>query len=91
MIDEQRPYRTLVLPFGVIQLVQDIERLNPANDEFDPVRTFEYAASPIHYIAKRGSGTVGNAFIQVSMPSNSAAVAGIRATSGIRPAASAST
>ena len=63
MIDEQRPYGSVVMPLGLIQLFGDFKQLNPANDEFDPVRTFEYAASPIHYINKRGSGITGDAFI----------------------------
>jgi hypothetical protein len=47
-----------------VQLFSDFKHLNPSNDEFDPVRTFEYAASPIHYVMHRGSGTTGNAFIE---------------------------
>jgi len=63
MIDEQRPYGSVVVPLGLIQLFSDFKHLNPANDEFDPVRTFEYAASPIHFVVKRGSGIAGDEFI----------------------------
>jgi hypothetical protein len=49
MIDSEREYRTIVLPFGLIQVFRDFDRLNPTNDNFDLVRTIEYAAGPIHY------------------------------------------
>ncbi len=56
MIEEAREYRTLVLPFGLIQVLRDFDRLNPSNDEFDLVRTIEYAAAPIHFTFARDRG-----------------------------------
>lgn len=56
MIEDERQYGTLVLPFGLIQVFQDFDRLNPSNDEFDLVRTIEYAASPIHFTFGRDRG-----------------------------------
>jgi hypothetical protein len=53
MIDDEREYRTLVLPFGLIQVFRDFDRLNPSKDDFDIVRTLEYAAAPIHYTVGR--------------------------------------
>ena len=51
MVDEQRPYRPLVLPFGLLfQVLPNLPKLNPTSDDFDLVRTIEYSASPIHYI-----------------------------------------
>lgn len=55
MIAEEREYGTLVLPFGLIQVFRDFDRLNPSNDEFDLVRTIEYAAGPLHYTLGRDS------------------------------------
>lgn len=55
MIDDEREYRTIVLPFGLIQVFRDFKKLNPSNDEFDLVRTIEYAAAPIHYTIGRDS------------------------------------
>ncbi len=63
-IEEQRSYGSFVLPFGLIQLMTDIKRVNPSNDEFDPARLFEYAASPVHYVVNRGAGNTGTAFLQ---------------------------
>lgn len=63
MIDEQRPYRPLVLPFGLFQVLPNLPKLNPANDEFDLVRAIEYAASPIHFIVGRDDTSTASAFI----------------------------
>lgn len=55
MIEDEREYRAIVLPFGLIQVFRDFKKLNPSNDEFDLVRTIEYAAAPIHYTIGRDS------------------------------------
>ena len=55
MIDEERPYRAIVLPFGLIQVLRNRNVFNPDSDEFDIVRSVEYAASPLHYIIGRDS------------------------------------
>ena len=53
MIEEEHDYRVIVLPFGLIQVFRDLDRLNPSKDEFDLARTIEYAASPLHYTIGR--------------------------------------
>src|SRR5690349_15445229 len=53
MIEEERHYKAIVLPFGLIQVFRDFDRLDPSNDNFDLVRTIEYAASPLHYTIGR--------------------------------------
>jgi len=56
MIDDERSYRTIALPIGLIQAVQDIDRFKPKNKNiFDPVLALEYAASPIHWTFGRDS------------------------------------
>ena len=63
MVAEERGYHTFVLPFGLIQLVRDFDLLNPGSDNFDLVRTVEYAASPIHYMFGRSSGRAAHEFV----------------------------
>lgn len=63
MVDEQRPYRAIVLPFGLIQVLPNIGKLNPTEDDFDLVRAIEYAASPIHYIVGRDTTDTGQQFV----------------------------
>jgi len=63
MVDEQRPYKAIVLPFGLLQVLPNMTKLDPTSDEFDLVRTIEYAASPIHYIVGRDNTNTASAFI----------------------------
>jgi len=63
MINEQRPYRALVLPFGLLQVLPNLPKLDPTSDEFDLVRAIEYAASPIHYIVGRDDTNTASEFI----------------------------
>jgi hypothetical protein len=59
MIDEQQPYRAIVLPFGLFQVLKDFDIYKPDSPKFDPIRAAEYAASPIHYIVGRDDGATG--------------------------------
>lgn len=63
MVDEQRPYRPLVLPFGLFQVLPNLPKLDPTKDEFDLIRAIEYAASPIHFIVGRDDTSTASAFI----------------------------
>jgi len=61
MIDEQRDYTSIVLPFGLIQVFKDVSIYNPDSTKFDPVRAIEYAASPVHYGLNRDQANTGEA------------------------------
>lgn len=63
MIEEQRDYRAIVLPFGLLQVVPNWHVFNPSDDRFDPVRAAEYAASPIHYIVGRDDTGTSQQFV----------------------------
>jgi hypothetical protein len=63
MVDEQRPYRPIVLPFGLFQVLPNLPKLDPTSDEFDLVRAIEYAASPIHFIIGRDDTKTSSEFI----------------------------
>ncbi len=55
MIDEQRDYRAIVLPFGLIQVLRDLDVFKPGSEKFDIIRSVEYAAAPLHYVIGRDS------------------------------------
>ncbi|HEX7140463.1 MAG TPA: hypothetical protein VF219_21610, partial [Vicinamibacterales bacterium] len=59
MISEQRDYTSIVLPFGLIQVFQNLNIYNPDSKDFDPVRAIEYAASPMHYGLTREQTNTG--------------------------------
>ena len=57
-IERDDHYRTIVIPFGLFQVLRDTDIFDPSSDKFDIVRSFEYAASPLHYTFNRdGTGT----------------------------------
>ena len=58
MIEEEKGYRTVVVPLGLFQVLKDIDIFKPDSDQFDLVRSVEYAASPLHFTIDRdGTGT----------------------------------
>ncbi len=64
LIEEQREYRSIVIPLGIIQMVRDIDKLNPDNEDvFDPILAAEYAANPIHYGFDRVTGGARGRFV----------------------------
>jgi len=63
MVEEQRQYGSIVIPFGLIQVLKDTNIFRPDHDDFDPVRAMEYAASPLHYTFGRDDGGSGQTFV----------------------------
>jgi hypothetical protein len=63
MIDEERTYKAIVLPFGLLQVLPNLPKLDPTKDDFDLVRAIEYGASPIHFIVGRDDTKSGSAFV----------------------------
>jgi hypothetical protein len=63
MVDEQRPYRAIVLPFGLFQILPNLPKVDPTKDDFDFVRAVEYAISPIHYVVGRETTDSGHRFM----------------------------
>ena len=61
MIDKERRYTPIVLPFGLFQVLSDRDIFDPNSPKFDPIRAIEYASSPIHYVVGRDTSTSGEA------------------------------
>src|SRR3954468_5607622 len=62
MIEHGAGYRSIVLPFGLLQVLPDLEISDPDSTRFDPVRAVEHAASPIHFIVGRDDDLGDGAF-----------------------------
>jgi hypothetical protein len=62
-ITNERPSRSIVVPLGLFQVLRDIDVFKPDSDQFDPVRAIEHAASPIHFVVGRETGSSGNRFV----------------------------
>ena len=63
MVEEQRRYRAVVLPFGLVQILPNLPKVDPTKDDFDFVRAVEYAISPIHYVIGRDTTDSGQLFM----------------------------
>lgn len=63
LVEEQRRYRSIVVPLGLIQVLTDLDVFNTGGDRFDPVRAMEYAASPLHYTIGRETNGAGSLFV----------------------------
>jgi len=61
MIDKQRRYTSIVLPFGLFQVLGDLDIYDPNSPKFDPIRAIEYSASPMHYVIGRDRDTSAEA------------------------------
>jgi hypothetical protein len=57
MIDKQRRYTSIVLPFGLFQVLSDRNVFDPNSPQFDPIRAVEHLSSPIHYVVGRDTTT----------------------------------
>jgi len=64
MIEDQRPYSSIVVPIGLIQLFRDLNHFDPDDDQFDPVLAMEYAANPLHYVFGRDPGGTRGRFVE---------------------------
>ena len=62
MMEHGAGYRSIVLPFGLLQVMPDLEIYEPDSTRFDPVRAVEHAASPIHFIVGRDDDLGDGAF-----------------------------
>ncbi|MBN2320116.1 MAG: hypothetical protein JXR49_13620 [Acidobacteria bacterium] len=63
-IEEERQYRSIVIPLGIIQLIRDLDKFDLDNKNiFDPILAMEYAANPIHYQFDRIEGGMRGQFV----------------------------
>ena len=61
MIDKERRYTPIVLPFGLFQVLSDLNIYDPNSPKFDPIRAIEYASSPLHYVVGRDTSSSAEA------------------------------
>ena len=64
IIDDERQYSSIIIPLGIIQLIQDLDRFDPDDDRFDPILAMEYAANPLHFIFDRDPGGPRGRFVE---------------------------
>ena len=63
LVAEQRGYGSIVLPFGLFQVIEDMTIFDPGDDNFNPILAAEYLASPLHYTVNRNGSGSGQRFV----------------------------
>lgn len=63
MVHKDSPYGSVVIPFGLFQVLRNRNLFDPNSDQFNPVIALEYAASPLHFIVNRDGGDTSAAFV----------------------------
>jgi hypothetical protein len=64
MVEDERPYSSIVIPLGLIQLLSDYHHFDPNDSTFDPILAMEYAANPLHYVFGRNPGGTRGRFAE---------------------------
>lgn len=68
LVDERRGYSTVVLPFGLLQSLSDLDVYkslgDPADPAYDPVRALEFLLSPLHYTVARAQQPALRGFVR---------------------------
>jgi hypothetical protein len=55
MVEKVDSYSVIVLPFGLFQVLDNLDKYDPGSDAFDPVSIIENVSSPLHYTTGRDS------------------------------------
>jgi hypothetical protein len=63
LANDARPYRSVVLPLGLIQVFKNTNIYDPSKSTFDPLRAMELAANPLHYTFNRDEGDSGQQLV----------------------------
>ena len=65
LMADQKGYRSIVIPLGLIQVPRKPSLFNPTSDDFDIVKAIEYASSPLHFQIGRDSNEAftGRSFV----------------------------
>ena len=64
MAGDARDYRSIVLPLGLYQVLEDTNVFDPRSDSFNPVRAMELAANPIHFTLDRDTNDAGSRLVE---------------------------
>lgn len=63
MVPPRRPYRVVVMPFGIARILGDKDKFDPGSTEFDPVLLVEDVANPLHLLLNHQSNPALQGFV----------------------------
>src|SRR5580765_1015288 len=53
LVEQQRRYKSVLIPVGLVELLTDIRVYYPNREDFDFSRAVEHSASPLHFVFGR--------------------------------------
>jgi len=63
LVNDARPYQSIVLPLGLIQVFKNTNLYDPTKSTFDPIRAMELTSNPLHYTFNRNEGDSGEQLV----------------------------
>lgn len=63
MVAPRRPYRVVVMPFGIARILADKDAFDPGSSDFDPILLIEDVANPLHLLLDHQVNTAQQAFV----------------------------
>jgi hypothetical protein len=63
LVNDARPYRSIVVPLGLIQVFKNTSIYNATKNTLDPIRVMELTSNPLHYTFNRNEGDSGEQLV----------------------------
>jgi hypothetical protein len=64
LVERQRPYKSILIPVGLVRLLKDIRVFFPNREDFDFSRAVEYGTSPLHFVFGRSEDITAGSFFR---------------------------
>jgi hypothetical protein len=64
LADRQRPYKSILIPVGLVRVLTDLRVFYPNLEDFDLSRAIEYGTSPVHFVFGRADDITAGSFFR---------------------------
>jgi hypothetical protein len=64
LVEQQRRYKSVLIPVGVVKMLSNVRVFYPNREDFDFSRAVEYASSPFHFVYGRSEDITAGSFFR---------------------------
>src|SRR5215510_8675929 len=64
LVEQQRRYKSVLIPVGLVKVLSDVHVFYPNRDDFDFSRAVEFSASPLHFVFGRSEDITARSFFR---------------------------
>ena len=64
LVERQRPYKSILIPFGLVKVLSDVRVFYPNREDFDFSRAVEFGTSPLHFVFGRSEDITFGSFFR---------------------------